>query len=273
MKAVHVSAQSDGTYSAGPLAFPSVYRTGVGDPEVYRLRARGMAPPPTHQLTPCGPLRTICLKDGPVDDFASQPGALLTFVVSGQLRLALSGGATGLESGDMLLVDDGGVPAAAFTASDGCRLIQLGVQPDWPGDDGKDQGPGTAVARKGPPNIKRIYTGEDERSYFGEFADLFPAPAGEWAPAKIMEGFRFLSWEDGTLDWHPGVINQLGVFLSGEIEVEVGGGGGETQRFYAGDVCLCEDRTGEGHVDRVRGLSHVILLVIANEHLWSAARA
>ena len=83
-----------------------------------------------------------------------------------------------------------------------------------------------------------------------------------------MEGFRFLSWENGELDWHPGVINQLGIFLSGETEVEVGGGGGDTQFFRAGDVCLCEDRTGEGHVDRVRGLAHVILLVVANEHLW-----
>jgi mannose-6-phosphate isomerase-like protein (cupin superfamily) len=209
------------------------------------------------------------LSNGPVGKFASQAGALLTFVVSGELELVFaSGEGARLEPGDMVLIDEEGVSKTSFVAANDARLIQLGVAPDWPGDAGQEQGPGTIVARQQASNIKRIYTGDDQRSQFSEFGKLFSAPEGEWAAGKHMEGFRFLSWEDGLLDWHPGVINQIAIFLSGEIEVEVGGGGGETQFFYAGDVCICEDRTGEGHVDRVRGLAHIILLEVANQHLW-----
>ncbi|WP_176593987.1 hypothetical protein [Sphingobium sp. EM0848] len=269
MKAMRVDATAKGTGSISPLAFPSVHRTGVSDPEIYRKRARGEAPPPTHQLTPCGPLHAIRLDPGPVENFASQPGALLTVIASGQLHMAsISGDSAMLESGDLLLVDEAAVAGTTFTAKEGCRLIQIGVNADWPQDQGQDHGPGTIVPRPGAVNFKRMYTDEEQRSRFNEFAELFAALPGEWTAGKSMEGFRFLSWEDGLLDWHPGVINQLAIFLSGTTEVVVGGGGGDTQYFYAGDVCLGEDRTGEGHVDRVHGLAHIILLVVANEHLW-----
>jgi len=50
------------------------------------------------------------------------------------------------------------------------------------------------------------------------------------------------------MDWHPCVTNQLAIALAGEMEMEVGGGGGAIEVFHAGDICLAEDRTGEGHM-------------------------
>ena len=38
--------------------------------------------------------------------------------------------------------------------------------------------------------------------------------------------------------------------------------------FRAGDICLTEDRTGEGHLNRIRGAMHVTNLVIETEDLW-----
>jgi hypothetical protein len=75
-----------------------------------------------------------------------------------------------------------------------------------------------------------------------------------------------LCWEDGEMDFHPCVINQIGLVASGELEVEVGSG--EKQIFRAGDICLSEDRTGEGHLNRIRGAMHTTNIVIETEHLW-----
>jgi hypothetical protein len=77
-----------------------------------------------------------------------------------------------------------------------------------------------------------------------------------------------MCWEDGFIDWHPEVVNNLAIFLSGELELESGGGGGAIEVFHAGDVCLAQDRTGEGHIDRTRGVTHVALIVVETENLW-----
>ena len=53
----------------------------------------------------------------------------------------------------------------------------------------------------------------------------------------------------------------------------VGGGGGAVETFAAGDVCLAEDRTGEGHSGRFRSIVHVVIMVIQNrESLVADAR-
>jgi hypothetical protein len=52
------------------------------------------------------------------------------------------------------------------------------------------------------------------------------------------------------------------------MEMEVGGGGGAVEVFHAGDICLAEDRTGEGHIGRFRGVVHVVIMVVETENLW-----
>ena len=70
------------------------------------------------------------------------------------------------------------------------------------------------------------------------------------------------------MDAHPCVTNQLAIALAGEMEMEVGGGGGAVEVFHAGDICLAEDRTGEGHIGRFRGVVHVVIMVVETENLW-----
>jgi hypothetical protein len=269
MKALQISANA-GETRVRPLPLPSLYRKGDIPAEFYRRQATGEAPKAQQNLSRVDFLRTIIVPDGRFTKLAGAPGALLTFVLCGELSVATGAGqSTKLVSGDVFLVDADSASRVALDARGNCRLIQLGVAADWPGPDAKPQIPGTLNPRRGnEPNIKLLYQGKDERTYFSEFPQLFPAPPNEWSVPRVVTGFRFMCWEDGFIDWHPEVINNLAVFLSGELELESGGGDHAIEVFRAGDVCLATDRTGEGHIDRARGAIHVALIVIETEHLW-----
>lgn len=293
MKALRISACAGGIHVRA-LPLPAVYRKGDIPAELFRRQASGEIPKAEQNLAAAAFMRTIIVPNGRFTGLASDAGAelgaargavagpvsgavsggapgvasggLLTFVVSG--ALSLPGGATNLVPGDLFLVDAASASRVVPTARDNCQLIQISVAPDWPGPDAKLQVPGTLTPRPGKPNIKRVYQGADERAYFSEFPELFPAPPGQWSAPRAAAGFRFMCWEDGFIDWHPEVINNLAIFLSGELELETGGGNGAIEVFHAGDVCLAQDRTGEGHIDRTRGVTHVALIVIETEHLW-----
>jgi hypothetical protein len=269
MKALRISAHAGGT-QVQPLPLQAVYRKGDAPAEYFRRQASGEIPKAEQNLSPAAFLRTIIVRDGRFTGLASAPGALLTFVVCGELSLRAAGGeAVELISGDLFLVDAESASRIVLDARENCRLIQLGVAASWPPADATLQSPGTLTPRKGgKPNIKRLYQGADDRTYFAEFPELFPAPVNEWSAPRPAAGFRFMCWEDGFIDWHPEVVNNLAIFLSGELELESGGGGGAIEIFHAGDVCLAEDRTGEGHIDRTRGATHVALIVIETEDLW-----
>lgn len=293
MKALQIAACAGGI-QVRALPLPAVYRKGDIPAELFRRQASGETPKAEQNLAPAAFLRTISVGNGRFTGLArnadatagaasnvplgqaageasgvagSVPGALLTFVVNG--ALSLPGGATNLVPGDLFLVDADSAARIVPTARDNCQLIQIGVAPDWPGPDAKLQVPGTLTPRQaGKPNIKRVCQGTDDRAYFSGFNELFPAPPGAWSAPRAVTGLRFMCWEDGFIDWHPEVINNLAIFLSGELEIETGGGDGAIEVFHAGDVCLAQDRTGEGHIDRTRGVTHVALIVIENEHLW-----
>ena len=268
MKAFQVTAQADGAVIR-PLAFPTVYRKGDVPAEPYRRQASGEIPPLNLNLSPLRFFRTIIVKEGSFAGFASESsGALLTIVNSGGLTLSVRGGpATQLTAGDVLLVDAESASRIAVTAHGECRLTQAGVAADWPGPDAKLQAPGTVRPRDaGKVNIKRVYKGKDDLAYFSEFPELFPAPVNQWSAPRAAVGFRFMCWEDGMLDWHPEVVNNFGTVLSGELELETGDG--RIEVFHAGDICMAEDRTGKGHIDRARGMVHVFLIVVDTKDLW-----
>ena len=269
MKALRLSARAD-AIKAQPLPLPAIYRKGDAPAEYFRRQASGEIPKAEQNLSAAAFVRSIVVRDGQFTGLASAPGALLTFVVSGELSFAAaSAAATRLVSGDMFLVDADSAPRLAPIARGNCRLIQLGVDADWPGPDATIQVPGTLTPRRrAEANIKRLYQGADDRTYFSEFPELFPASPNEWSAPRAVAGFRFMCWEDGFIDWHPEVVNNLAIFLSGELELESGGGGGAIEVFHAGDVCLAQDRTGEGHIDRTRGVTHVALIVVETENLW-----
>jgi quercetin dioxygenase-like cupin family protein len=266
VKAVRITADVSGAYRSAPLAVPTVQRKGEVSADGYRS---GSIPRANFNPNPGDAVRAIVLSDGNFTGLASRPGALLTFVISGDLTLTLDSSRYHLEPGDILLTDarSSSVP---IEARNQCRLLQIGVPADWPGAGAKVQQPGTLIPRPlaRAPKLKRIYKGKDDKAYFTEFSELFPKVLDEWGAPHAITGFRLLCWENGSMDSHPCVTNQLAIALAGEMEMEVGGGGGAVEVFHAGDICLAEDRTGEGHIGRFRGVVHVVIMVLETENLW-----
>jgi mannose-6-phosphate isomerase-like protein (cupin superfamily) len=268
MKAFHVTKKQNETYYIGGLSLPVVHRKGVADPEGYRRQARGEMPRADFNPNAASRLCTITLNDGKFAGFASQAGALLTFVISGDLTLTVGDSKTcQLEPGDIVLTDDESGAAAILDVRNGGMLVQIGVAPGWPGPDAQPY-PGDIhnPPRRATPNLKRIYRADDDRAYYAGISEIFSAVPDQWSTPRPIEGFRMLRWEKGMMDMHPCVVNQLAIVSAGELEIEVGSGAIET--FRAGDMCLAEDRTGEGHANRVHDASYVTIIVIATEHLW-----
>ena len=269
MKAIRVSRHQDATLVIADLALPTIQRKGVAGADRYRQQSTGAIPRGRDfNPIPSNFLRAIVLSDGAFKGLASQPGALLSFVISGDVSLtAGSRQSATLKPGDVFLVDGASAPQVVLEVRNRCRLLQIDVAADWPGPAAELQRPGTINPRQGTTtNIKRILKGTDDKAYFSEFPELFAGVPDQWSAPRQIAGFRMLCWEDGEMDFHPCVINQIGLVASGEREVEVGSG--EKQIFRAGDICLSEDRTGQGHLNRIRGVMHTTNIVIETEHLW-----
>lgn len=270
MQAVRITADPNENYRIAPLALPVQQRKGEVSADGYRRQASGAIPRANFNPNPADSVRAIVLSDGRFTGLASRVGTLLTFVVSGDLAVAGgSGERCRLQPGDILLTDEKS-SSVPLEVRNQCRLIQIGVSAGWPGADAEVQQPGTLIPRPPGrmPKVKRITKGEDDKAYFSEFSELFPETLNRWGTPHAITGFRMICWEDGYMDLHPCVTNQLAIALAGEMEMGVGGGGGAVETFHAGDICLAEDRTGEGHIGRFRGVVHVVIMVIETENLW-----
>jgi len=274
MKAVRVTTQPDGSMAIGPLPLPATQRKGEASADNYRRQAAGEMPRGAHfGAQTSDVLRTILLSDGTFKGLASQPGPLLTFVSSGDVTLhAGPSQSVKLEPGDMFLADGQSTSKVTLEIRNDGRLLQIAVAPDWPPPEAEIQRPGTIIPREGStPNVKRIIRGkgDDEKAYYREFPELFPKTRDKWSSPRPIEGFRMLCWEDGWMDYHPCVINQMAITGSGEMETEVRGDGGRKEIFRAGDICFTEDRTGEGHLNRIRGAYHTTAFVLKTDFVWT----
>jgi hypothetical protein len=270
VQAIRVTAEPNKTYRAVPLALPTQHRKGEVSADGYRRQAQGAIPRANFNPNPADSVRAIVLSDGKFTALARRPGTLLTFVISGDVTIGEDSSQNyHLQAGDILLTDEHSA-SVPLEVRNQCRLMQIGVPAGWPGGDGEVQQPGTLIPRPPgrAPKLKRIYKGEDDKAYFSEFPQLFPETLNQWSAPHAIRGFRLLCWEDGFMDLHPCVTNQMSITLAGEMEMGVGGGAGAVETFLAGDVCLAEDRTGEGHSGRFRGVVHVVIMVIETEHLW-----
>jgi hypothetical protein len=269
MKAMRVAAQPDRSLRILPLPLPLEKRKGVADPEIYHRQARGEVPVTGFVPERSNVLRAVTLSDGRFEGLASQKGSLLTFVISGNVTLRAGSDSCQLESGDVFLTDDVSSSAVTVDVSNQVRLVQIDVASDWPDAGAEHPDTGTIMPREmQAPNLKRMYTGRDDKSYFNDFTEIFAAPLDEWTEARPIQGFRILCWgEGGKIAYHPGVVSQIGLILSGALELQVSGDE-ETQVFYAGDMCMAEDRTGMGHRNKKHGSSHTIHFVFSDEHLW-----
>lgn len=275
MKAWQFAARNGQAAQLIRLPFPSLHRDGGWiDPMPYRLQASGELPMPKQNLSLSSGLRTIRLSDGDHPDLFAGDCHTLNFVIAGTLSFSGSdGAATILEPGDILLAS--GAADAVAQAAGVCRLVQLGVGAEWPGSDAELQDSGAVMPRPGTePNLRRMDKQADDRTWFSGLANLFPDRADTWSTVTPVLGFRFLRFSDQALiDWHPEVVNNLAIFLSGDMEIEIGGGANDggpipIDHFRAGDILLAADRTGEGHIDRMHGIIHLALIVIEDQYLW-----
>jgi hypothetical protein len=94
----------------------------------------------------------------------------------------------------------------------------------------------------------RIWTGEDQNSYFEEGRiELEPGAHGDLLTGKLpvtTVSFQETS-SGGTLAWHTAPVRQLVITLSGTLDFQTRGG----QHFMLkpGDILLAEDTVGGGH--------------------------
>lgn len=253
-----------------PLPAMAMHYEGPVDAEGYRRRARGEEPPVAHRFATSSGLRTIQLNPDQPADILGPPACRLTFIVSWEVILRDDGGQVAELARGHLFFTEGNLGLRGSIRHRGtCQLVQLAVTGPW-----SEAGATPLTLAEVPsaparaPNLQRLYKGEAERAYFRFFHELFTAPAGRWSAERPVTGFRICTLADGTfIDWHPEVVNQVVLVLSGEIALE-SSGDRRNERFQAGDVCLAEDRTGIGHIDRVRGLTALWLLVMEDRDLW-----
>ena len=221
---------------------------------------------PVQNLDWADGLRTIRLSGRGAIELFGDSVATLSFVIAGELALEADGSHT-LLPGDIVLADVGVRPG--WSAAAGTILVRFDIEAGWPGADAVVQDEGTLMPREGAsPRIMRIYEGADHRSYLASFPELVPTSDDRWSEPRPVLGFRFLRFPDGAfIDWHPEVVNNFAIFLSGEMEIEARGRN-PIERFRAGDILLAEDRKGEGHIDRMHGAIHLALIVMDTEALW-----
>lgn len=186
---------------------------------------------------------------------------VLRFVVDGDITVASSGESVGLVRGDVVLVDDLESTGHSVTSTAGAWLLDVEIDSAWT--------PSGAVpapldrAASGEPLRRRMYVDEG-RAHFGQLEGLLVADA----PPQPVNALSFLCLTDGVVsDWHTEEGASLVVVLSGGFELEVGGQGG-VQVFRAGDICLVDDREGQGHITRTRGDTRFAAIALPDDHNW-----
>lgn len=241
------------------------------DADVYRRRAAGEAPLEERQFIPASSVSTIVLSND--DDLsaalADQQG--LVVIANGEVHLdSASGVRSVLGPGDMFAVEPGLTQGSLSHAGE-CRLVRVATDAllHGTGEPVTDGPRGTASRREHPANAKVMYKSDDDVSFFRDFPALFSQARAAWSAEVPVAGLLLKQFADGTfVDWHPEVVNVFLVVLTGELELEVSGDGA-VEIFRPGDVCLASDRTGVGHIDRMRGETTLALLVVEDIEAWS----
>ena len=110
--------------------------------------------------------------------------------------------------------------------------------------------------------ITKLYTGEDNKSYFEELAINIDHshPLGHYSEKYPATGIKFREFkEDAHYDWHNAPQPQYIIYLEGKVEVETSGG--EKRTFGPGDILFATDLSGKGHITRTlsKGTSIVVI--------------
>jgi hypothetical protein len=115
--------------------------------------------------------------------------------------------------------------------------------------------------------LLRIFADAQGESHFEAVEVDFSAT--EFVPGKPVVGLSTAyqvtgvafarvpaDWEGG---WHPTPRRQIGVIISGSLDIRTGNG--EVHRFTPGSVFLLEDTTGNGHNTVTAGGTDAIVLL------------
>ncbi|MGU3498717.1 hypothetical protein [Mycobacterium sp. C31M] len=261
--------RTDGAWVDG-LTLPMPHVPGPYDAEGYRRRARGEEPLVQRQYVPASRIRTITLSAGPLTGSVAEHFGGIIFISAGVLRIATSDTEVALQPGDVVMAEPAAVGGYRISADRQTRLVQFDLtgpverHGPWVTP---ESGAGPSADRT--PNVKQMRKTPDDTSLFHGFDDFFPGETDRWSAARPVVGLMFGEYPDGAfIDWHPEVLNQLVLILTGCLELEVEDR--HIERFAAGDVVLAADRTGRGHIDRFHGRTAVALAVIEDDALWPA---
>jgi len=98
--------------------------------------------------------------------------------------------------------------------------------------------------------ITRLFTGDDGQSHFEDIdIEMEPNIVGHISETFHATGLVFRETSESyDYDFHNAPARQYVVNLDGAVEITVGSG--EKRVFEAGDVFICEDTTGQGHISR-----------------------
>ncbi|MFC0337684.1 hypothetical protein SAMN05421848_1525 [Kushneria avicenniae] len=100
-------------------------------------------------------------------------------------------------------------------------------------------------------HVTRLYSGEDGESHF-EDMEIEVGGEAEIGRLSVRIPATGLVLRETTgdynYDWHNAPQRQYILMLDGSVDITVGSG--ETRRLSTGDILLCEDTTGRGHISR-----------------------
>jgi len=254
-----------------PLYLPCILAEGeTMDTAPIWASARGEAPPVMEQFYTQSPGVRCRRTEGTVRERPWTRWPVLTIIVSGEIELLAAGECRRLGRGGFFLCDPDSADFVQVKRLGDCRTVELGLPDDWqPADAPAPWEAGQQSTAKDVPNIKRLYQGADDYSYFKGGDSLFAGPSSAEAPWVPVVGFFLIYMPPNFfIDRHPEVVNNLVVGFDGELELETIGDAGTIQRFGRGDVCLAENRRGIGHTDRMRGHTRLAIIEVKTEDLW-----
>ncbi len=262
MKALRLCTDGVGNSKLESLLLPfSAYGATATDDD----RARMPAPEVVREYVGVRGLRRA---DGSVE--AAADARHLLVVASGSIDVAATDMSATLSPGDVLLVDDLSSTGHTLTYRGDSRLVRIDVADSWTPhgvvppaiDDGQRD---ATTAGK----VTELFVTDGQAS-FRPLDGLFTGEPGDSA-IKPTLAVSFTSLSPGSFgDWHTEKASSLVLVLAGGFELEVGGGGGQVEVFRAGDVCLVQNRWGQGHITRTHGETRFAAVVVADEHLWVA---